>query len=129
MYKTILFFDGVCNLCNSSVDFVIRHRKDQSIHFAPLQGATAASLLPAEYLQLSSLVLYSDGKIYDKSQAAIRLSSLLKFPFNIFTIFRFLPTPLTDFFYDRVAKNRYRWFGKKETCRIPTPEERTFFIP
>lgn len=124
--RPIIFFDGVCGLCNSSVDFVLRHDRHGRMRFAPLQGETAARLLPAaDRENLGSLVLWSEAGAFRRSAAVVRilwqLGGLWKVPAACLWL---IPGPLRDGGYRVVAALRYRLFGKKETCRLPTPEER-----
>lgn len=127
--KPILFFDGVCNLCNAFVDFLIRRDKKQKLMFASLQGKTAAKLLSQEQLQhMDSLVVYDDGKVYKKADAIRRLIIHLGGLWKIFLVFYIFPNFILNFFYDRIAKIRYKILGKKETCRVPTAEERARFL-
>ena len=129
--RRILFFDGVCGLCNWSVDFVLKRDAAGCFQFSPLQGDTAKALLtPAEVQDLDSVVLWIAGKSYRKSAAAVRvLWGLGPFWMVVGVLLWFVPLPLRNLGYTIVAKNRYRWFGKKETCRIPSPEERIRFLP
>lgn len=129
--RTILFFDGVCGLCNQAVDFVLKRDRKKILQFAPLQGETARVLLsPADIDNLNSMVLWVDGKAYRKSAAAVRILWLLGSGWKVLgTIFCLIPSPLRDVVYSLIAANRYRIFGKKESCRIPTPEERVRFLP
>ncbi len=127
-----LFFDGVCNMCNSSVDFVIRHDKKRVFRFASLQGDTAHQLVPeyAEEAGLSTVVLLDGGVKYIRSTAVAKvlkgLGGLYKF---LGILMMILPRKLRDWGYMRVANGRYKRFGKRETCRLPTPEERSLFLP
>lgn len=121
--KNILFFDGVCNLCNASVQFVIKREKNSSLSFAPLQGETAKEILKdkKDYIDnLSSLILYKNNKIYDKSTAALLVAKDLKalWPL-VYYLFIWWPKPIRDAIYSWIAKNRYKWFGKQEQCMIP----------
>ena len=127
----IIFFDGVCGLCNASVDRALRWDRREVFRFAPLQGETAARLLPLEDVrQLDSVALKADGRTYRKSSAAVRILWRLGLPARFAgTVLWLIPRPIRDWGYDVIAGNRYRWFGKKETCRIPTPEERSRFLP
>jgi len=112
--QTILFFDGVCGLCNKSVDFVLTRDQQGRIKFSPLQGETAARLLtPADLQDLNTMVLWIEGQTFRKSSAAVRILWRLSLSFG----------------YSLVARNRYRFFGKNETCRFPTPAERLRFLP
>jgi len=128
--QTILFFDGVCNLCNALVDFVIRWDKKGKIKMASLQGSTAAQILPEQYTRvLNTVVFYKNGKFYTKTNAVIHalltINSLLA-PLAIFLV---IPSFVRDPFYNLVARYRYNWFGQKETCRLPSEHEKQYFLP
>ncbi len=129
--RRILFFDGVCGLCNGSIDFVLKRDLRGDFQFAPLQGETARALLtPADVGDLNTVVLLIGGCTYRKSAAVVRVFWRLG-PFwqLIGTLLWLIPLPLRNVGYTLVATNRYRFFGKKETCRLPTPEERARFLP
>jgi predicted DCC family thiol-disulfide oxidoreductase YuxK len=126
----ILFFDGVCGLCNRVVDFVLRNDRRGRVQFAPLQGSTAQSRLPdRDREQLDTVVLIEGDRITRRSTAVVRLLSHLG---GIWTALAWLlwliPWPLRDVGYRAVSKLRYRLFGKKETCRLPTAGERARFM-
>ena len=124
----IVFFDGVCNLCNASIDFLIR-RKSKQLYFASLQGETARVRLGSAKVQtLSSVILYRDGAIYEKSDAVLEIFTLLGGVWTFFQIFRVVPSFIRDWVYDFIASRRYEWFGRRETCRLPTTEERAYFL-
>jgi predicted DCC family thiol-disulfide oxidoreductase YuxK len=127
----ILFFDGVCGLCSKSVDFVMARDHRQAIKFAPLQGDTARSLLtPADIQNLNTMILWVKGRTYRKSAAAVRVMWQLSLGWQILgTLLWLIPLPLRNLGYSLVARNRYRFFGKKESCRLPTREERLRFLP
>ncbi|MAE87470.1 MAG: hypothetical protein CMB80_32350 [Flammeovirgaceae bacterium] len=128
--QPVILFDGVCNLCNSSVNFVID--RDRGLYrFASLQSDFAKELLNSSAIDpssLESIVLVEGRRVYHKSEAALRVAGHLKGLWPLFRVFRILPRGFRDFFYDIIAKNRYRWFGKKDSCRIPTPELRDRFL-
>ncbi len=129
--ETVLLFDGVCNLCNGVVQFIIPRDRSESIHFASLQSPIAKQLLaqyhyPAD--QINSIVLIENGRLYTKSTAALRIARKLRGAWPIFYVFNVLPTPLRDALYDVVARNRYKWFGKQETCKLPRPEWKHRFL-
>lgn len=129
--ERVLFFDGVCNLCNSSVDFLIRQDSDKQLKFASLQSDYAQSKLSKYHLShsaLSSLVYLKDETVYTHSSGAIRVFADLGGWRKIVLGFLIIPKFLRDGIYTWVAKNRYKWFGKKETCRLPTPGERDRII-
>ncbi|AZZ36664.1 thiol-disulfide oxidoreductase [Bdellovibrio sp. qaytius] len=125
----ILFFDGVCGLCSALVDFALPKFSEGQISFAPLQGPTARELLSPRDLGLEYVVYYRDQKIYRKTEAVAYLLGDIGGAYKPISIMlRTLPRFITDFFYDLVARYRYRIFGKSETCRLPTPQERKFFL-
>lgn len=130
-HNHIIFFDGVCNLCNSTIDFLIRQNTDETLKFSSLQSEFAKQFLPKfsiDLNQLSTIYFYTNGQLYRKSKAAFNIAKHLPTPYRYLNFFSFLPSGLTDFFYNLIAKNRYRLFGKKETCRIPTQAELNRFI-
>jgi predicted DCC family thiol-disulfide oxidoreductase YuxK len=127
----VILFDGVCNLCNSSVDFVIDRDPEARFRFASLQEETGRDLLRRHDLApetMDSVVLIEEERVYIRSTAALRIAHRLPFPWPLFSVFFILPAPLRDFFYDLIARNRYRWFGRRETCRMPTPELQARFL-
>ena len=127
----IVLFDGVCNLCNGAVDFVIRRDPKQQFTFASLQSERGKELLKQHGLPtntLNSIVLIQDGKAYQRSDAALRIAQGLQGAWPSLGIFQFLPRFLRDGVYGFIARNRYRWFGKRDTCRLPTPQERARFL-
>ena len=129
--RSILFFDGVCGLCNRAVDFVMVRDTSGTIQFAPLQGDTAKLLLSAaDRENLDSMIFWVAGRPYRKSSAAVRILWRLNPAWQVLgTLLWLIPVPLRNLGYQLVARNRYRFFGKKETCRMPTPEERLRFLP
>lgn len=131
MKEQIIFFDGVCNLCNGSVNFVIDRDKKKVFRYAPLQSDFAKEkLLPkgVDLEKLDTIMLLKDGKVYQKSSAALLVASKLSGAWPLFAVFLILPKFIRDFFYDIVARNRYKWFGKEDQCRIPTPELKSLFL-
>jgi predicted DCC family thiol-disulfide oxidoreductase YuxK len=125
----IIYFDGVCNLCNGFVDFVIRQDSQNTFYFAPLQGTTAQKELLTQDLGLDTVILSSNGVVSKKSQAVLMIFKELGPFFKIISALgNCLPTVFCDLIYDIVAKNRYRLFGQKETCRLPTAAERSRFL-
>lgn len=124
--QSIVFFDGVCNLCNKAVDFLIRYDRTGKLKFAPLQGTTANKVLTQ--VNLESIVFYHEGEELKKLQAAFALLRFMDFPWRLFLVFRLLPTSLSDTIYDFIAKYRYQIFGKSSTCRLPTKEETARFL-
>jgi predicted DCC family thiol-disulfide oxidoreductase YuxK len=128
---TILLFDGVCNLCNQAVLFIIPRDPKETIRFASLQSDTGQRLLGRHGLsadRLDTMVLIDREKAYTKSSAALRIARKLHWPWPLFYLFILIPRPLRDTVYDWIASNRYRWFGKKEQCMLPTPQTRRRFL-
>lgn len=129
--KPLVLFDGVCNLCDNSVQFVIRHDPQAKFLFASLQSETGQSILKHFNLNLTdfnSFILLDKGEIYLKTSAILRGASLLGGWWNLMKIFFLVPTSIRDFFYSFVAKNRYRFFGKKEFCMLPSAELKSRFL-
>jgi len=124
--KHVVFFDGICNLCNGWVDFLLpRLKVDSSLTFASLQGKAASELLKNP--GLTSIVLWEDGAVFTESDAILRILGDLRRPWSWLRIFRVIPRRLRNALYRGIARRRYRWFGKRETCRVPPPEERARF--
>jgi predicted DCC family thiol-disulfide oxidoreductase YuxK len=130
--KELVLFDGVCNLCNSSVQFIIRNDKKNIFLFAPLQGKTGQEVISnfnIDTSQTDSILLYSQKNgISERSTAALKIVRRLRFPFNILTVFLIIPNFIRNWVYDLIARNRYRWFGKQDACMIPTPELKSKFL-
>ena len=126
----IVLFDGVCNFCESSVQFIIKHDKSNSLKFASLQSNLGQELLTKYNMpkKLEGVVFIENGKAYYKSSAALRIARYFGGFWRVLLIFGIFPVSITDFGYDIIAKNRYKWFGKKESCMIPTPEVRSRFL-
>jgi len=124
--KKLIFFDGVCNLCNASINYVIKHDKKNSFLFAPLQSEAAKKFLSnysVDQSEMDSIVLFDHKNgISTKSTAALRIAKGLSFPINLSVVFFIIPTSLRNIVYNYIAKNRYRWYGKREECMVPTPE-------
>ena len=128
--KNIVFFDGVCHLCNGFVDAVISRDKSHAYLFAPLQGTTASELLPdEERVNLDTVIYYESGKLYHRSAAIIKIVSGLGGVYNLINISWIIPSFLRDLLYSYVAKNRYIWFSKRDFCRLPTEKERAYLLP
>lgn len=127
----ILFFDGVCGLCNRSVDFLMQRDKHDTFRFAPLQGETAKRMLPSltdDPETWSVLYLDEDG-LHDQSDVTIRVCRRLGGIWSLVGLLAVIPRPLRNIGYRFVARNRYGWFGKHDTCRLPAPEEQARFLP
>jgi predicted DCC family thiol-disulfide oxidoreductase YuxK len=130
--KKIILFDGVCNLCNSAVQFIIKHDKDDVFRFVALQSELGREIL--EYIGIDSIntdsiVLYEpDVAYYYKSDAALQIAKSLGGLFSIGLIFKIIPTGIRNQLYDYIARNRYKWYGKKKSCMLPTPELKAKFL-
>lgn len=127
----IVLFDGVCNLCNSSVQFILKRDKKKKFLFGSLQGEAGQKLLQQFNLptdNFHSFVLIEGDSVYTQSTAALRMARHLKGGWQLLYGFIILPKFLRDGVYKWIATNRYKWFGKRETCRIPTAEERSRFL-
>jgi predicted DCC family thiol-disulfide oxidoreductase YuxK len=129
--RPILFFDGVCGLCNRSVDFVLTRDRAGKLRFAPLQGETARRVLGAPDVEsLKTVVLVDQRGTHRRSSAVVRvLWTLGGFWKAAGGLLWLVPKPLRELGYRFVARNRYRWFGRKESCRLPTADERGRFLP
>lgn len=127
----IIFFDGVCGLCNSVVSVLLRADTNHLFRFAPLQGETARALLPplSDDPGIWSLVYLDEQGVHEQSDGALLIARRLGGAWSLLGVIRFLPRGVRDGLYRVIARNRYRWFGKREACRIPTAEERARFLP
>jgi len=132
MQHAVILFDGVCNLCNGFVQFVIKYDSTKNFKFAALQSKAGKSLLSEFYPDTDklpdSVVLIEDQKIYYKSEAALKILAKLKPPFKYLAYFKYFPLWLRDPVYDFVAGNRYAWFGKKDSCMVPEPDLQSRFL-
>lgn len=127
----IILFDGVCNLCNSSVTFAIKRDKNDIFRFAALQseiGMQLISKFKIDTSQTDSIILVEGSKYYEKSSAALHIAKHLSGGWPLLYGFIILPKFIRNAVYDFIAKNRYKWFGKKESCMIPTPELQAKFL-
>ncbi len=121
--KGIVLFDGMCALCSASVRFMMRNDPGARLRFASLQSESGRQLLGHENHSaetFESVVYVENGRIYTKSRAVFAIARHLRFPWPAILIFRVIPDFLLDRIYDRVAKNRYRWFGRRDTCALPS---------
>lgn len=127
---SIIFFDGHCNLCNGFVDFVVRWDRSKTLKVASLQGETAmARLEPSQIEELSSVIFLDDGQLHSKTNAVLRIMAHMHWIFKPLILLLVIPSFIRDPFYNFIARNRYKFFGKKESCRLPSPEEQAFFLP
>ncbi|NHM01993.1 DUF393 domain-containing protein [Flavobacterium sp. KDG-16] len=129
--KKIILFDGICNYCNDKINFVIRKDKNDVFRFVPLQSETGQKII--QYLginpSIDSIILYEPGYAYFiKSEAVFRIIKDLSSSVKVLLLFTFIPTSIKNIFYDIIARNRYNWFGKKESCMIPTLELKSKFL-
>lgn len=133
--KPVLLFDGVCNLCNDSVQFVIRHDPASRLRFASLQSDAGRQLLKVHNILIpnhtpTTIILIYQGRHYIKSEAALRTLRILGgFYGFIARPLSWLPLRFRDYIYEQVSKNRYKWFGKQESCMLPNPQLKTRFLP
>ena len=128
---SIILFDGVCNLCNGAVNFVIKRDTGNVFKFTPLQEKQGVLLLKMHAVdtqKLDSIVLIENGNVYIKSSAALRIARKMSNLWPLFFVLLIIPSFIRDGVYDFIAKNRYKWFGKKEQCMIPTPGFREKFL-
>lgn len=127
----IVLFDGVCNLCNGSVQFIIRHDRQGRFRFASLQSPVGQDLQTRFGMdpgRLDSVLLVEGDRWYQESDAALRIARGMSGAWKALAVFRVIPRPIRDAVYRLIARNRYRWFGKQETCWLPTPELRGRFL-
>jgi predicted DCC family thiol-disulfide oxidoreductase YuxK len=128
--ERVVLFDGVCNLCNGLVQFIIRRDPHARFKFAPLgsdRGQTGVR--PRSDPGLTpTVILIEDSRRYQRSTAVLRIARQLRAPWPLLYAFIAVPRPLRDWAYDAVARRRYRWFGRRETCMVPTPELRARFV-
>ena len=131
LQENIVIFDGVCNLCEFSVNFIFERDSSGQFYFTPAQSPLGASLLRRFGIntsRLDTVVLVRDGQAYTRSAAAIEIAARLDLPWNLLTVFQAVPEPLRDMIYDLIAQNRYQLFGKKEACMLPSEALRKRFL-
>jgi predicted DCC family thiol-disulfide oxidoreductase YuxK len=129
--RTIVFFDGLCNLCDDSVQLIIKHDPKNYFYFASLQSDFAREFLgsnPKKILDPDSIVLWQNGKLYERSSAALRIAKKMSGFYPLLFGLIIIPKFIRDFVYDIFAQNRYQWYGKKNACMIPTPELKARFF-
>jgi predicted DCC family thiol-disulfide oxidoreductase YuxK len=122
-------FDGVCNLCNGAVDFILKVDRKKQFRFVALQSEAGEKIFEVHSVppETDAIVLFLENKAFTGSDAAIEIARLLPFPWKLAVAFKVVPKKTRDKVYRWIAKNRYRWFGERETCRIPAPQEKLFF--
>jgi len=121
----VILFDGVCNLCNSSVQFIIKRDPRSIFRFASIQSEAGRELLSANGEDpdtLDSVILVKDNRVYKRSAAALEIARKLSGGWPLFYVFRIIPSAVLDIFYNIIARNRYSWFGRKDQCMIPDPK-------
>ncbi|MFO7674430.1 MAG: thiol-disulfide oxidoreductase DCC family protein [Lutibacter sp.] len=129
--KSIIFFDGICNLCNATVNFVIKHDKKAQFLFASFQSDAAKEILlhfNLKNLDVNTVILVEGQKVYNKSTAVLKIAKQLDGGTKAFYAFFIIPKIFRDRVYDFIAKNRYRWFGKRDSCLIPSIELKNRFL-
>lgn len=130
--KKIILFDGVCNLCDSSIQFIIKHDKKDLFRFVALQSEIGMEIIKhigVNTSKIDSILLYEPGKAYYyKAEAALKIAKELGGIYTTISWFGIFPKFLTNSVYDYIAKNRYKWYGKKDACMIPTPELKAKFL-
>lgn len=130
--KKIILFDGVCNLCDSTVQYLIKRDNKDVFRFVALQSPLGQEIIDHIGIDTSktdSIILYEPNKAYHyKAEAAIKIAAALGGIYHIMQVFLVLPKSFNNAVYDYVAKNRYKWYGKKDECMIPTPEMKAKFL-
>ncbi|MDX8360295.1 thiol-disulfide oxidoreductase DCC family protein [Cytobacillus sp. IB215316] len=126
----IIIFDGVCNLCNGAVQFLLKRDKRDALRFTAMQSEAAKELLVTYQIptNVDSFVFIDGNNFYVKSTAALQVSKYLPGLWKVFYLCRIIPVPIRDYVYDWVAKNRYKWFGRRTECMLPTPEIKKKFL-
>ena len=130
--KQLIFFDGVCILCNTSVNYIIKYDKKNVFRFVALQSEIGQKIVKEFNIdpkKTDSIILFSEEqKLSYKSTAALKIANHLNFPFNILVVFLIIPPFIRNWVYDYIAKNRYKWYGKRKECMVPTAELKNKFI-
>jgi len=125
----VIYFDGYCGLCNGFVDFVLARDRARRFRFAPLQGTRARARFgdPGD-VDPATILLEEGDQVFERSTAALRIIAALGGVWRLAGLLRLVPRFIRDAVYDWIARNRYGWFGKRDTCRLPSPEERSVFL-
>jgi predicted DCC family thiol-disulfide oxidoreductase YuxK len=121
-WPEIVFFDGHCILCNSSVDFLLRKDKKRKLKYASLQSDLSKSFLlhiNKQALNEDTVIFYHQGQLLVRSDAVLKIAGLLGFPYSLLIVFKIIPRPWRDNIYDYIARNRLSWFGRNDNCRVP----------
>jgi predicted DCC family thiol-disulfide oxidoreductase YuxK len=128
--QPVILFDGVCNFCDASVQFILDRDDKELFRFASLQSDAGEELLKKYNVpdDVDSMILIENGKVYYKSSAALRISRHLRGAWKLFYVFMIVPPPIRNVVYDLIAKNRFKWFGQKDSCMLPPPNVRKRFL-
>ena len=129
--SALMIFDGVCNLCSSSVEFILKHEAKPELQFASVQSVLGSSKLRElgfDPANVKTFVVVENERAFVRSEAAIRVTCYLRWPWRWLSIVRIVPRPIRDRAYDLVANNRYRWFGRMNNCMVPAPEWKHRFL-
>lgn len=132
MNDRLVLFDGVCNFCNFWIQFALKRDRQEKLKFGSLQGETAQQILPNYGIDpsiLTSVIFIDKGIVYKESAAALRVCAYLDGGWKLLYAMIIIPAFIRDGIYKWIGKNRYRWFGQKETCMIPTAAQRKRFVP
>jgi predicted DCC family thiol-disulfide oxidoreductase YuxK len=127
----VVFFDGVCNLCNASVNFLIARDPKAKFRFSSLQSEFSQGFLPFYGVNpavVDSIAFFSEGRLYRRSRAALEIAKRMRNAWPICYVFIIIPGFLRDAIYNWIARNRYKWFGKEDACSIPTPDLKARFL-
>jgi len=127
----VILFDGVCNLCSSTVQFIINKDKKNVFKFASLQSEFGQQILNSYQIsntELNTFILYEQGKIYTRSTGALKVAGQLSGGWKLLSTLLFIPAFLRDAVYNVISRNRYKWFGQKTSCWVPTPKLRSKFL-
>lgn len=131
MQSSIIFFDGVCNLCNNFIQLIIKNDRQEKFLFCPIQSDYSRKFLLDNKFNSedsNSVILFIDGTFYTKSNAALRIAKSMNGLWPIFWIFIIIPTPIRNWVYDFIARNRIKWFGKRNECMVPSIENKKRFL-
>ncbi|WP_417460576.1 thiol-disulfide oxidoreductase DCC family protein [Kordiimonas sp.] len=126
----VMLYDGVCNLCNRSVRFVLKRDKAHRFRFASLQSSEAQAILAVHgvTIEMDTIYLVMDGKLYDRSSAVLRIMAKLSALWPLMVVFLVIPKSVRDWIYNKVGENRYRLFGRTDTCQLPDKDVRQYFL-
>lgn len=125
----LVLFDGYCNLCNVAVNFIIKHDRKRQFRFVAIQSEAGKLLAAKNNLpEVDSVILLNGGRLFAESDAALRIACMLGFPWNLAVILKIIPKGIRDWGYRKIAQNRYRWFGKRQTCRVLSPGDADLFL-